>query len=63
MVVSMRYSEWSSGLFGFTQKEGGQMLDIEVHTVKPHMLKAVRRLRGSSFHGSPFPPGREGCLP
>jgi len=50
-------------VFGFTQKEVGRLLDIQVHTVEAHMLKAVRRLRGSSFHGRPFPPGREGCLP
>jgi RNA polymerase sigma-70 factor (ECF subfamily) len=50
-------------VFGFSQKEVGRLLDIQVHTVEAHMLKAVRRLRGSSFHGRPFPPGREGCLP
>jgi RNA polymerase sigma-70 factor (ECF subfamily) len=50
-------------VFGFTQKEVGRMLDINVHTVEAHMLKAVRRLRGPSFHGRPFPPVREGCPP
>jgi RNA polymerase sigma factor (sigma-70 family) len=49
-------------IFGFTQKEVGRMLDIEVHTVEVHMQHAARRLRGSSFHGRAFPAGREGCL-
>lgn len=50
-------------VFGFSQKEVGQLLDIRVHTVEAHMLKAVRRLRGSSFDGRRFPPGCEGRLP
>jgi RNA polymerase sigma factor (sigma-70 family) len=50
-------------VFGFTQKDVGRILDIEVHTVEAHMQRAARQLRGSSFHGRPFPPAREGCLP
>lgn len=34
-------------MFGFTQKEVGQQLDVTVHTVEQHMLKANRTLRGS----------------
>jgi RNA polymerase sigma factor (sigma-70 family) len=32
-------------MFGFTQKEVGRLLDITVHTVEQHMLKATRSLR------------------
>jgi RNA polymerase sigma factor (sigma-70 family) len=34
-------------MFGFTQKEVGRLLDVTVHTVEQHMLKATRTLRGS----------------
>ena len=44
-------------LFGFTQKEVGQILDIEVHTVEAHMQNAARRLGRNSVHGRRFPPG------
>lgn len=50
-------------IFGFTQKEVGQILDIEVHTVEAHMQNAARHMGRSSFHGGRFPPSREGCLP
>ena len=34
-------------MFGFTQEEVGRLLDVTVHTVEQHMLKANRVLRGS----------------
>lgn len=34
-------------MFGFTQEEVGQLLDVTVHTVEQHMLKANRTLRGA----------------
>lgn len=50
-------------IFGFTQKEVGRMLDIEVHTVEAHMQSAKRRMGRSSAHGESFPPGRGRCPP
>ncbi len=35
-------------MYGFTQKEVGRLLDVTVHTVEQHMLKANRTLRSSS---------------
>ena len=34
-------------MFGFTQEEVGRLLDVTVHTVEQHMLKANRTLRSS----------------
>jgi RNA polymerase sigma-70 factor (ECF subfamily) len=35
-------------MFGYSQREVGQLLDITVHTVEQHMLKATRTLRAAS---------------
>jgi len=43
-------------MFGFTQKEVGRLLDVTVHTVEQHMLKATRTLRGSSVAKSSLSP-------
>jgi DNA-directed RNA polymerase specialized sigma24 family protein len=41
-------------VFGFSQKEVGRLLDVTVHTVERHMLKASRTLRGSVATEMPF---------
>ena len=43
-------------MFGFTQKEVGRLLDVTVHTVEQHMLKANRTLRSSLPKGNAPPP-------
>jgi len=35
-------------MYGFTQKEVGELLNVTVHTVEQHMLKATRTLRAGS---------------
>jgi RNA polymerase sigma factor (sigma-70 family) len=48
-------------VFGFTPKEIGRVMGIKVHTVESQLGNAVRRLNGSSLHGSAFAPGRRGA--
>ena len=41
-------------MYGFTQEEVGRLLNVTVHTVEQHMLKASRNLRSSSGADQPF---------
>lgn len=41
-------------MYGFSQKEVGQLLNVTVHTVEQHMLKATRTLRAGSATEQPF---------
>jgi len=41
-------------MYGFSQKEVGRLLDVTVHTVEQHMLKASRTLRGGAATEMPF---------
>jgi len=41
-------------MYGFSQKEVGELLNVTVHTVEQHMLKATRTLRAASAIEQPF---------
>jgi len=41
-------------MYGFSQKEVGELLNVTVHTVEQHMLKATRTLRAGSAIEQPF---------
>jgi RNA polymerase sigma-70 factor (ECF subfamily) len=41
-------------MYGFSQREVGELLNVTVHTVEQHMLKATRTLRAGSAIEQPF---------